>query len=180
MISSQGCIFFKKELICLWNSILPEPGPPSAKLSKLIRLTAFKKTKHSVSRWYRTVYILWLVASYDTHKGKRWLNSDPHKPQGPKLNPVNEFPNISTANRPPFMRFYIIQKYVSVINIESAISIMSAPTKWIIDNPKLAFLWLGIMFLYLNTYCIYFTKNYSLSQKPFILMMNIKYSVGFH
>ena len=46
-----------KELIRLWNSILPEPGQPSAQLSKLIRLTTCKKTKHTVSRWYRTVYI---------------------------------------------------------------------------------------------------------------------------
>ena len=53
-----------------------------AQLSKLIHLTACKKTKHSVSRWYRTVYIPWLVASYDTHKGKRWLNSNLPKPQG--------------------------------------------------------------------------------------------------
>ena len=74
--------YLRKELIRLWNSILPEPGQPSAQLSKLIRLTACKKTKHTVSRWYRTVYIPWFVASYDTHKGKRWLNSDPPKPQG--------------------------------------------------------------------------------------------------
>ena len=72
----------RKELIRLWNSILPAPGQPSAQLSKLVRLTACKKTNHTVSRWYRTVYIPWLVASYDTHKGKRWLNSDPAKPQG--------------------------------------------------------------------------------------------------
>ena len=72
----------RKELIRLWNSILPEPGQPSAQLSKLIRLTTCKKTEHTVSRWYRTVYIPWLVASYDTHKGKRWLNSDSPKPQG--------------------------------------------------------------------------------------------------
>ena len=32
---------------------------------------------HAISRWHRTVYIPWLVASYDRHKGKRWLNSDP-------------------------------------------------------------------------------------------------------
>ena len=63
------------ELICLWSSILPEPGQPSAQLSKLIHLTACKKAMHATSRWYRTVYIPWLVASYDTHKGKRWLNS---------------------------------------------------------------------------------------------------------
>ena len=36
-----------------------------------------QETKHTVSRWYRTVYIPWLVASYDTHKGKRWLNFNP-------------------------------------------------------------------------------------------------------
>ena len=68
---------FRKELVRLWNSILPEPGQPSAQLSKLMHLTACKKTKHTVSRWYMTVYIPWLVASYDMHKGKRWLNSDP-------------------------------------------------------------------------------------------------------
>ena len=72
----------RKELIRLWNSILPESGQPSPQLSKLIRLTAYKKTNHTVSRWYRTVYIPRLVASYDTHKGKRWLNSHPPKPQG--------------------------------------------------------------------------------------------------
>ena len=42
---------------------------------------------------------------------------------------VNELPNVSTANMPLFMRFYIIYKYVSIINIESAISIVSTPTK---------------------------------------------------
>ena len=77
---------FKKKLIRIWNSILPEPGQPSAQLSKLIRLTTCKKTKHTVSRWYRTVYIPWFVASYDTHKGKRWLNSKPPKPQFTILN----------------------------------------------------------------------------------------------
>ena len=61
----------------LWNSILPEPGQPSAQQSKLILLTACKKAMHAISRWYRTVYILWLVASYDTHKGKPWLNPNP-------------------------------------------------------------------------------------------------------
>ena len=70
-------VLLKKQFIRLWNSILPEPGQPSAQLSKLIRLTACKKTKHAVSRWYRTVYIPLLVASYDTHMGKRWLNSNP-------------------------------------------------------------------------------------------------------
>ena len=67
----------KKKLIRLWNSILPEPGQPSAQLSKLIRPTECRKTQHSMSRWHRTVHIPWLVDSYDTHKGKRWLNSNP-------------------------------------------------------------------------------------------------------
>ena len=72
------------ELIRLWNSILPEPGQPSAQLSKLIRLTACKKAMHATNRWYRTVCIPWLVASYDTHKGKRWLNSNPPNHRGKK------------------------------------------------------------------------------------------------
>ena len=75
----QGCrLFFKKITHSpLEQYILPEPGQPSAQLSKLIRLTACKKAMHVISRWYRTVYIPWLVDPYDTHKGKRWLNSDP-------------------------------------------------------------------------------------------------------
>ena len=47
----------KKELIRLWNSILPEPGQLSAQLSKVIRLTAYRKIYNTVSRWYRTVHI---------------------------------------------------------------------------------------------------------------------------
>ena len=79
--SSQECRgSLEKELICLWNSILPEPGQPSAQLPKFIRLTACKKTKRRVGRWYRTVYITWLFASCDAHKGKHWLNSNPPKP----------------------------------------------------------------------------------------------------
>ena len=70
-------LVLKIELIRLWNSILPEPGQPSAQLSELTRLTACKKAMHSISWWYMTVYIPWLVASYDTHKGKHWLNSNP-------------------------------------------------------------------------------------------------------
>ena len=77
LLSGMPLVLLRKELIALWNSILPEPGQPSAQLSKLIRLIACKKTKHTVSRWYRAVYVPWLVASYDTHKGKRWMNSDP-------------------------------------------------------------------------------------------------------
>ena len=75
-------LVLKIELIRLWNSILPEPEQPSAQLSKLMRLTACKKAMHARSRFYRTVYIPCLVASYDTHKGKRWLISNPHKKQG--------------------------------------------------------------------------------------------------
>ena len=62
-------LVLKIELILLWNSILPEPGQPSVQLSKLIRLTACKKAMHTISRWNGIVYIPWLVASYDTHKG---------------------------------------------------------------------------------------------------------------
>ena len=70
-------LVLKIELIRLWSSILPEPGQPSAQLSKLIHLTTCKKAMHATSRWYRAVYIAWLVASYDMHKGKCWLNSNP-------------------------------------------------------------------------------------------------------
>ena len=70
-------LVLKIGLIRLWNSILPEPGQPSAQLSELIRLTACKKAMHAISRWYRTVYIPSLVVSYDTNKGKHWLNSNP-------------------------------------------------------------------------------------------------------
>ena len=48
---------FKKELIRVWNSVLPDPGQPNAQLSKLIRLTLYKKIHNTVSRWYRTVHI---------------------------------------------------------------------------------------------------------------------------
>ena len=39
----------------------------------------------AIIRWYRTVYIPWLVASYKTHKGKRWLNSNPPNHRGHQL-----------------------------------------------------------------------------------------------
>ena len=82
--SGMPLVPYEKELIHLWNSILPESGQPSAQLPKLIRLTACKKTKRAVSRWYRTVYIPWIVASYDMRKGKRWLNSNPPSYRGQK------------------------------------------------------------------------------------------------
>ena len=80
--SRMPLVLYEKELIRLWNSILPEPGQPSVQLSKLIRLTACKNTKHAVSRWHRTVYIPWLVASYYAHKGKRWLHFNPPSHRG--------------------------------------------------------------------------------------------------
>ena len=82
LFSGMPLVLLKKELIRLWNSKLPEPEQPSAQLSKLIRLAACKTTKHAVSRGYRTVYIRWLVASYYTHKGNRWLNSNPPSHRG--------------------------------------------------------------------------------------------------
>ena len=72
LLSRMLLVIYEKELIHLWNSILPELGQPSAQLSKLIRLTACKKTNPAVSRWYRTVYITWLVTYYDKDKGKHW------------------------------------------------------------------------------------------------------------
>ena len=57
-------------------------GQPSAQLSKLMRPTECRKTQHSMSRWHRTVHIPWLVDSYNTHKGKRWLNSNPQTTGG--------------------------------------------------------------------------------------------------
>ena len=75
-------LVLKIELIRLWNTILPEPGQPSAQLSQLIHLTACTNSMHAISRWYRTVYIPWLVASYDTDKGKRWLNCNPPNHRG--------------------------------------------------------------------------------------------------
>ena len=75
----------KIELVGIWNSILPEPGQPSAQQSKLIRLTACNKAMHAISRWFMAVYIPWLVSSYNTHKGKHLLNSDPPNDRGQGL-----------------------------------------------------------------------------------------------
>ena len=47
---SRMLLFLKMKLIHLWNSVLPEPGQPSAQLSKLICLTACKKAMHAISR----------------------------------------------------------------------------------------------------------------------------------
>ena len=56
-LSGTPLVLLKKELIRPWNSILPEPGLPSAQLSKLIRPTECRKTQHSKSLWHRTVHI---------------------------------------------------------------------------------------------------------------------------
>ena len=68
---------FKKELIRLWNSILNALGQPSAHLSN-IGLTASKQAKHTINRLYKKVYIQRLVAPYDMHNNKRWLNYNPN------------------------------------------------------------------------------------------------------
>ena len=57
LLSGMPLVLLRKELIRVWNSMLAETWQPSSQLSKLIRLTACKKTKHTVRRWYRTVYI---------------------------------------------------------------------------------------------------------------------------
>ena len=69
--------FLQKELVSVWSSKLPEPRQSCTLLSKLICPTAFKKTQHTMSHWYSAIHISWLVASHDTHNGKRWLNSNP-------------------------------------------------------------------------------------------------------
>ena len=106
LLSGMTLVLLKKKIIRLSNSILPEPGQPSAQLSKLIRLTACKKTKHTVSRWYRTVYIRWLVASYDTHKGKRWLNSDPPSHRG-QFHTTKNYLNL---------KYFCIRTYIRLMN----------------------------------------------------------------
>ena len=63
-----------------WSRTVPKAH--TNQLSKLIHLTVCKKTKHAVSRWYRTAYIPWLDSSCDTHKGKRRLNYNPQSHRG--------------------------------------------------------------------------------------------------
>ena len=82
----------KKELIRLWNSILPDPGQPSAQLSKLIRLTACKRPSIQQGGGLLQFISLLLVVSYETHKGKRWLNSDPHATGGNHIIAITSFP----------------------------------------------------------------------------------------
>ena len=55
------------------------------------------------------------------------------------LNHVNELLNVATANTPIFMPFYIMLKYVSIINIEFAFLSCLHQLKELIDNPKLVF-----------------------------------------
>ena len=63
----QG-LLCQTELLCFQS--LEQPRPLWLNLW-LFRLTACKKAMHAISWWYRTVYILWLVATYDTNKSKR-------------------------------------------------------------------------------------------------------------
>ena len=78
-ISSQWCRWFWKYNSCSFGTVyfLNQDNPVPNCPNSYACLTACKNTKHTVSRWYSTVYIPWLVASYDTHNGKRWLNSNP-------------------------------------------------------------------------------------------------------
>ena len=118
---------FKKRTHPPLEQYITWTGQPSAQLSTLIRFTAFKKTKHTVSRCYSAVYIPWLVASYDMHKGKRSLNSRPPKPQG-----KNEI----TSNN----RFLLRPNEFSYIHVSAtpgalpqrplAIGLMSPKFKW--------------------------------------------------
>ena len=68
--SAYGTVIFKFDN-WTWT------GTTQCPTVQLIRPTEYRKTQHSMSRWHRTVHIPWLVDSYDTHKGKRWLNSNP-------------------------------------------------------------------------------------------------------
>ena len=84
-------------------------------------------------------------------------------------------------NRPLFMRFYIIYKYVSIINIEFAISIMSTPTKLIVDNPKLVFFGFRQMFIYLiHVLYLFYIKLSSESETIFTNDEHKILSIGFH
>ena len=63
-------------------------------------------------------YIPWLVAFYDTHKGKRWLNSNPPKPQGQitlslkiEFNAQSKLTENGTAFRSAVV-FLIVTKYL--------------------------------------------------------------------
>ena len=48
LASGKPLVLYEKELIHIWNSILPEPGQPSAQQPTLIRLTACKNNNHAV------------------------------------------------------------------------------------------------------------------------------------
>ena len=83
-ISSQGCCWFFKrrtypslEQHITWTFATQCPTVWTHKPHCMQEGHACKKAMHAISPCYRTVYIPWLVASYDTHKGKHWLNSDP-------------------------------------------------------------------------------------------------------
>ena len=77
-------LVLKKKISSTFGTVYyAEPGLQSAQLSKPIpSLHVIKKVNHTVRRWYRTVYIAWLVASYDAYNGKRWPNSNPPSHRG--------------------------------------------------------------------------------------------------
>ena len=96
-ICNQDLLY--KSFCRISNKPTPEPGQPGAQLSELIRLTSCKKAMRAICRWYRTVYISWLVSSYDTHKGKHWLNSDPPNHRGiKKKKPLSQQMLASSGN----------------------------------------------------------------------------------
>ena len=79
LLSGMPLVVLRKELISLWNFgtlyYLNQDNPVPNCSNSYASLNA-------ISRWYRIVYIHWLVASYDTHKNKHWLNSDPSTHKG--------------------------------------------------------------------------------------------------
>ena len=78
------------------------------------------------------------------------------------LNHVNKLPNVSTASRPIFMRFYI-QKYVSVINLQFLSCLHQLNELEMIPNWQ--FLCLGKMFLYLIHFLhLFYIKLFSQSE----------------
>ena len=118
----------KKELIRLWNSILPEPGQPSAQLSKLIRMTACKKTKHTVSRWYRTVYIPWFVSFYDTKRANvGWILNPPSHRGGNRMGDrKNRSENVNKTVK--YYRFGRL--YKSLVSKNKALILISFTELW--------------------------------------------------
>ena len=77
LLSEMPLVLYKKNNSSTFGTVYFLNQNNSAQLSKLIHLPAYEKTCNPVSRWYRTVHIPWLVASYEMHKARRWLNCNP-------------------------------------------------------------------------------------------------------